>query len=203
MAPSRSGYLLALALVGAGCASAEPQLEQASSADQGRVLAELDRGMSRLEGTFTDMERVQGELSYEIDALLTKVKRLENENANLSNLLYTLCNRFAVPEEEGVPVAHVDRPWRKISLSAPLVAFQCTVQAVATGGRGITLAIGTRHVVKVGDEFTVFRGDRFVAVVVVESVNSETAEAAVKVLAGKAMMKGEIRPGDSAATLSP
>ena len=59
-----------------------------------------------------------------------------------------------------------------------------------------TLSRGTKDGVYAGDEFSVFRGTSFVAVVVVDKVFAERAIATVKMLGGKPHKKSDIRPGD-------
>ena len=59
-----------------------------------------------------------------------------------------------------------------------------------------TLSRGTKDGVYAGDEFSVFRGTAFVAVVVVDKVFAERSLAIVKMLNGKPHRKSDIRQGD-------
>jgi outer membrane murein-binding lipoprotein Lpp len=59
-----------------------------------------------------------------------------------------------------------------------------------------TLSRGTQDGVYAGDEFSVFRGTSFVAVVVVDKVFAERSLAVTKMLGGKPHKKSDIRQGD-------
>lgn len=65
------------------------------------------------------------------------------------------------------------------------------------------ISVGEKDQVKVGDELTVFRGDQFVAVVVVDKLFADKASVTVKREGGKPMKKDgmDIRQGDKVATV--
>lgn len=62
------------------------------------------------------------------------------------------------------------------------------------------ISIGHEYGVRTGDEFTIFRGNRFVAVIVVDKVFKDRASVTVKKINGKAMLKSEIMVGDKVAS---
>jgi predicted nucleic acid-binding Zn-ribbon protein len=65
------------------------------------------------------------------------------------------------------------------------------------------VSVGKKDSVKIGDELTVYRGDQFVAVVVVDKLFEDKASVTVKREGGKAMKKDgmDIRQGDKVATV--
>jgi predicted RNase H-like nuclease (RuvC/YqgF family) len=63
------------------------------------------------------------------------------------------------------------------------------------------ISVGEQSGVKVADELTVFRGDQFIAQVVVDKVYADKASVYVKKMNGKPLKKGDIRQGDSVATV--
>jgi predicted RNase H-like nuclease (RuvC/YqgF family) len=87
-----------------------------------------------------------------------------------------------------------------------------TMSLVSTPVKGMVLAanaemdiylisVGEQSGVKVADELTVFRGDQFIAQVVVDKVYADKASVYVKKMNNKPLKKGEIRQGDSVATV--
>ncbi|HEY7729180.1 MAG TPA: hypothetical protein VID50_12100 [Candidatus Eisenbacteria bacterium] len=78
------------------------------------------------------------------------------------------------------------------------------------GGTGVVLAAdpaagiylvsgGTDRGLRAGDELTVFRGDEFVAAVIVDRVFADKASVVVKEVEGKPVLKSGIRQGDRVA----
>lgn len=63
------------------------------------------------------------------------------------------------------------------------------------------ISVGTNSGVKVADELTVYRGDQFIAQVVVDKVYADKASVYVKKINNKPLKKGDIKQGDSVATV--
>jgi predicted RNase H-like nuclease (RuvC/YqgF family) len=63
------------------------------------------------------------------------------------------------------------------------------------------ISVGEQSGVRVADELTVFRGDQFIAQVVVDKVYADKASVYIKKMNGKPLKKGDIRQGDSVATV--
>jgi predicted nucleic acid-binding Zn-ribbon protein len=63
------------------------------------------------------------------------------------------------------------------------------------------ISIGEKDQLKVADELTVFRGDQFIAVVVVDKVFADKASVVVKKVNGKPFKKGDIKQGDKVANV--
>jgi hypothetical protein len=63
------------------------------------------------------------------------------------------------------------------------------------------ISVGSKDGLKVADELTVFRGDSFVALVVVDRVFDDKASVTVKKVNGKPFKKSDIRQGDKVANV--
>ena len=63
------------------------------------------------------------------------------------------------------------------------------------------VSVGRNEGLEIGHELTVYRGDTFVAVVVVDKVFADKAAASIKKENGKRMQKSPIRQGDKVASI--
>lgn len=63
------------------------------------------------------------------------------------------------------------------------------------------ISVGSKDGLKIADELTVYRGDSFVAVVVVDRVFDDKASVTVKKVNGKPFKKADIRQGDKVANV--
>jgi hypothetical protein len=132
----------------------------------------------------------------------TEQKRLANENANLSDML-------AAAQKNGVALAE-----NLESSNALLNMYKerfgtIGVESVPVKGQVLAsdpamdiylISVGSKDGVKVADEMTVFRGDQFVAIVVVDKVFNDKASVTVKKMGGKPQKKSDIKTGDKVAT---
>ena len=89
------------------------------------------------------------------------------------------------------------------SIGMPSTPVKGMVLAADSKSDIYLISVGSKDSVKVGDELTVYRGDQFVAVVVVDKVFDDKASVITKREGGKALKKDgmDIRQGDKVATV--
>ena len=86
-------------------------------------------------------------------------------------------------------------------MGVPWSAVQGRVLAADNESGAFLLSKGSRDLVRVGDEFAVFRGDSFVAVLVTYKVFEDRSVAEVKLLEGRPLRQSDLRRGDRFASL--
>lgn len=184
--------------------------------DQAGSLAGIDAKMKDLQGNLdaarTANEKLQGEKSQAeadkraaLDAQAkaeTEQKRLTAENGNLSSMLdATQKDKAALADSLEAANTHLHMYQAKYgNLGVETASVKGQILAADSAMDIYLISVGTKDGVKIADELTVFRGDAFVAVVVVDQVFENKASVIVKKLNGKPMKKSDIKTGDKVAT---
>lgn len=184
--------------------------------DQAGSLAGIDAKMKDLQGNLdaarTANEKLTGEKTQAeadkraaLDAQAkaeTEQKRLNAENANLSSMLdATQKDKAALADSLEAANTHLHMYQAKYgSISGETVSVKGQILAADSAMDIYLISVGTKDGVKLADELTVFRGDAFVAVVVVDQVFENKAAVIVKKVNGKPMKKSDIKTGDKVAT---
>jgi hypothetical protein len=132
----------------------------------------------------------------------TEQKRLTAENANLSAMLdATQKDKVALADNLEAANTHLTMYKNKYgNLSGETTPVKGQILAADSALDIYLISVGSKDGVKIADELTVFRGDTFVAVVVVDQVFNDKASVIVKKLNGKPMKKSDIKTGDKVAT---
>ena len=125
--------------------------------------------------------------SDELRAARDRIARLEGE-------LAALRARVGGPGQEGKSGPGDAAP--KPPPPPPRPPVKGMVLAADNRADVYLLSAGREDGVAVGDEFTVFRGDAFVADVVVDKVFADKCAVAVKMVNGKPMKKSDIQQAD-------
>jgi outer membrane murein-binding lipoprotein Lpp len=186
--------VLAMALLLSGCASDPPP-------PPGPTMEEFEEVSGRLEEaqvTITELReqvaraRVEARAAREAAAVASldvakaqvEQKRLARELAGVSSS--TDGARPGRPE--------TDPPPRKPD--APYTSAHGSVVAVDEKMGVYLVSLGENRGVKSGDELTVHRDAKFVAIVIVDKVFEDKASVRVKVVNGKPLKKSDIQTGD-------
>jgi len=140
------------------------------------------------------------------NAAETEQKRLQNEVDNLTGMLDAAQKNGAALAEANEALSSENIQWRTKypgGIGAASVPVKGMVLASDPKSDIYLISVGTKDQVKVGDELTVYRGDQFVAVVVVDKVFDDKASVMTKREGGKPMKKDgmDIRQGDKVATV--
>ncbi len=132
----------------------------------------------------------------------TEQKRLTDENANLTAMLdATQKDKVALADSLEAANTHLHMyKTRYGDLNMVSAPVKGQILAADSAMDIYLISVGSKDGVKVADELTVFRGDSFVAVVVVDQVFNDKASVIVKKLNGKPMKKADIKTGDKVAT---
>lgn len=132
----------------------------------------------------------------------TEQKRLTDENANLTAMLdATQKDKVALADSLEAANTHIEMYKRRHGdLNMVSVPVKGQILAADSAMDIYLISVGSKDGVKIADELTVFRGDSFVAVVVVDQVFNDKASVIVKKLNGKPMKKADIKTGDKVAT---
>jgi predicted RNase H-like nuclease (RuvC/YqgF family) len=177
----------------------------------------INQKMKDLQGNLdaarTANEKLTGEKSQaEADkrAALDAQAKAETEQKRLSNEVASLTSSLDATQKDKVMLAdnleaantHLEMYKKKFGpLSGETTPVKGQILAADSAMDIYLISVGTKDGVKIADELTVFRGDAFVAVVVVDQVFDNKASVVVKKLAGKPMKKGDIKTGDKVATV--
>ncbi len=133
----------------------------------------------------------------------TEAKRLTNENANLTAMLDgTQKDKVDLADKLEASNTHLhmyEVKYGPIGVASAPVKGQI-LAADATMDIYL-ISIGEKDGLKTADELTVFRGDQFIAVVVVDKVYADKASVMVKKVNGKPFKKGDIKQGDKVANV--
>ena len=139
------------------------------------------------------------------DAAETEQKRLQNELNNATATLESADKSKVELAERNEALATENRMYRERfgSIGMPSTPVKGMVLAADSKSDIYLISVGSKDQVKVGDELTVYRGDQFVAVVVVDKVFEDKASVITKREGGKALKKDgmDIRQGDKVATV--
>ena len=192
-----TGLLLLLPILAAGCASsadtapAPPTVEEVREL-RGRV-DRLEGDLASRQAELKSLKKGMAELRGENQSLLLELAGLRGEQLGLKievSRLRSLLDESKKPVPDPAPVPEGD-PTR-LPVDAKVLAVDARI--------GIYLvSVGSRQGVKTADELTVYRGDQFVAVVVVDKVFEDKASAELKRVDGKAFRKSDIKVGDRVA----
>jgi hypothetical protein len=136
----------------------------------------------------------------------TEQKRLQNELDNATAMLESAAKAKAELAERNEALNTENNMWREkypggiTPASAPVKGM---VLAADSKSDIYLVSVGEKDQVRVGDELTVYRGDQFVAVVVVDKVFPDKASVITKREGGKPLKKDgmDIRQGDKVATV--
>ncbi len=129
----------------------------------------------------TALQRANGELQARVAALEAEIEEGRKAKAVAAGVR---------PDADPPTSQHIG----PLGVSPPPIKARVLA---ADSGEGIYLiSAGERDHLKVADELTVLRGDKFVAVVVVYRVFEDRASVEVKMVNGKPFLKGEIEAGD-------
>lgn len=176
------------------------------------INAKMKDLQGNLDAARTANERLQGEKKQAEDekrAALdaqakaeTEQKRLTAENGNLSAMLdATQKDKVALADNLEAANTHLEMYKAKYGpLSGETTPVKGQVLAADAAMDIYLISVGTKDGVKIADELTVFRGDKFIAQVVVDQVFPDKASVVVKKLAGKPMKQADIKTGDKVAT---
>lgn len=139
------------------------------------------------------------------NAAETEQKRLQNELDNATAMLdSTQKDKTSLAEKLEASNTALEMYREKFG-SIGLVAAPVKGMVLAADPKMdiYLISVGKKDNVKIGDELTVFRGDQFVAVVVVDKLFEDKASVMVKREGGKPMKKDgmDIRQGDKVATV--
>lgn len=139
------------------------------------------------------------------NAAETEQKRLANELGNATAMLETAEKSKVELAERNEALSTENRMYRERhgSIGMPATPVKGMVLAADAKQDIYLISVGSKDSVKVGDELTVYRGDQFVAVVVVDKVFEDKASVITKREGGKALKKDgmDIRQGDKVATV--
>jgi len=154
------------------------------------LLAGCGQDTSKLEARVAKLEEQVSGLRTELDRARMPTRREDVEQKRL------------VPEPGAAPEAppKTDAPVPAVPAppeTRPDVKGQ--ILAADSAMDIYLVSVGRKEDVRVGDELTVYRGDTFVAVVVVDHVFEDKASVVVKKVSGKAMKKSDIKAGDKVA----
>ncbi len=133
----------------------------------------------------------------------TEQKRLSAENSNLMSSLDTR-EKSAVAMAEQIEAANATiSVYKEKYGSLNLVAAPVKGMVLAASPKDdiYLISVGADQGVKVADELTVYRGDQFVAIVVVDKVMNDKSSVVVKRMNGKPLKKSDIQQGDKVATV--
>ena len=165
----------------------------------------LDAARTANEKLQGEKKQAEGDMRAALDAQAkaeTEQKRLTAENANLSAMLdATQKDKVALADNLDAANTHLAMYKNKFGgLSGETTPVKGQVLAADSAMDIYLISVGSKDGVKIADELTVFRGDSFVAVVVVDQVFNDKASVIVKKLNGKPMKKADIKTGDKVAT---
>jgi hypothetical protein len=139
------------------------------------------------------------------NAAETEQKRLQNELNNATAMLESADKAKVELAERNEALNTENRMYRERhgSIGMPSTPVKGMVLAADSKSDIYLISVGSKDQVKVGDELTVYRGDQFVAVVVVDKVFEDKASVITKREGGKALKKDgmDIRQGDKVATV--
>jgi len=166
----------------------------------------LDAARTANEKLQGEKKQAEGDMRTALDAQAkaeTEQKRLTAENANLSSMLdATQKDKVALADSLEASNTHLHMYQAKYGpLSGETTPVKGQVLAADSSMDIYLISVGSKDGLKIADELTVFRGDSFVAQVVVEKVFEDKASVVVKRLAGKPMKKADIKTGDKVATV--
>ena len=137
------------------------------------------------------------------NAAETELKRVQLElDGTAANLDAAVKNGVALVEKLEATSTALDMYRSKYpSPGLPVAPVKGQVLAADPSIDIYLISVGEKDGVKVADELTVFRGDQFVAVVVVDKVFADKASVVVKRMNGKPLKKSDIKQGDKVATV--
>lgn len=132
----------------------------------------------------------------------TEQKRLTDENANLTAMLdATQKDKVALADSLEAANTHLNMYKGKFGpLSGETTPVKGQILAADSAMDIYLISVGSKDGVKIADELTVFRGDSFVAQVVVDQVFPDKASVIVKKINGKPLKKADIKAGDKVST---
>lgn len=187
------------------------QLSELNGSVEG-IKTQMKDQNANLDSARTANEKLQGEMKQAdadkrtaLDAQAkaeTEQKRLTDENKNLTaSLDATQKDKVNLADALEAANTHLAMYQKKFGtqMETPNMVKGQILAADATMDIYL-ISVGEKDGVKVADELTVFRGDAFVAVVVVDKVFTDKASVTVKRVAGKPMKKADIKTGDKVAT---
>lgn len=165
----------------------------------------LDAARTANEKLQGEKKQAEGDMRAALDAQAkaeTEQKRLTAENANLSGMLdATQKDKVALADNLEAANTHLHMYQVKFgNVAGETTPVKGQILAADSAMDIYLISVGEKDGVKVADELTVFRGDAFVAVVVVDQVFKDKASVIVKKLNGKPMKKADIKTGDMVAT---
>ncbi|HEU4393928.1 MAG TPA: hypothetical protein VFS92_00060 [Planctomycetota bacterium] len=139
------------------------------------------------------------------DAAETEQKRLQNELDNATAMNEAAAKDKVALAERNEALNTENSMYRSKfgPIGMPSTPVKGMVLAADSKQDIYLISVGSKDQVKVGDELTVYRGDQFVAVVVVDKVFDDKASVITKREGGKALKKDgmDIRQGDKVATV--
>ena len=140
------------------------------------------------------------------NAAETEQKRLANELGNATAMLEAAEKSKVELAERNEALNTENALWRQKypgGIGVPSTPVKGMVLAADSKQDIYLISVGEKDSVRVGDELTVYRGDQFVAVVVVDKVFPDKASVITKREGGKALKKDgmDIRQGDKVATV--
>jgi hypothetical protein len=193
--------LVLMGLLAAGCASDPPPPRGPTMEQFQEVSERLDAALQETEGLREQVARATAETrtareaaavaSLEAAKLGIEIKRLQKDlDAGAA------AREAGAQDDPGAPDSF--RKGRARDDSGCRV-LKGTVLAADVKMGLYLISIGKKQDVREGDELTVYRGESFVAVVVVDRVFEDKASVCVKKVKDKPFQKSEIRPGDKVA----
>jgi septal ring factor EnvC (AmiA/AmiB activator) len=180
---------------------------QSIDAKTGDLQKNLDSARQANEALQKEKEQADAEKRSALEAKAaaeTEQKRLENENANLKGSLDAAeKNKVAMADQIEALDTKVKLYVEKYGSVTGTGAIVNGMVLAADSKTGVYLISVGKADVKAGDELTVFRGDSFVAQVVVDRVlGDDKASVYVKMLGGKKQQKADIMQGDKVKTIN-
>jgi hypothetical protein len=177
------------------------------SAELKDLKGNLDAARQANEKLQTERKKAEDDQRAALDAQAkaeTEAKRLGNENGNLTAMLDGANKDKAdLADKLDSANAHLHQYQVKFGENLGMLAAPVKGQILAANSEVdiYLISVGEKDGLKVADELTVFRGDQFVAVVVVDKVFADKASVVVKKVNGKPFKKGDIKQGDKVANV--
>jgi hypothetical protein len=165
--------------------SARAQIETLTK-EKGQAEADRREALDKQNAAELESKRLAGELTASVAAHEAAMKA----NADANEALEASNTELAIYKANFPPPSGINQ-----------AAVKGQVLAASAADDIYVLSIGSKDGVKENDELTAYRGDDFVAVLVVYQVEGDKCAASVKRIDGKPFKRGEVRTGDKVSSL--